>query len=123
MGRMERVNQQMRRELSEIIQQEIQDPRVEFVSVTHVEVSPDLHYARVSISALGDAKKGEDALTALNNARRYIRRLIGERVRIRYIPELDFVYDYSIQYGAKIEETLKEIHDERKENTKGAEGQ
>ncbi len=109
MGRMERVNQLMKREIGNMIQQEIQDPRLEFVTITHVDVSRDLHHARVNFSVLGDEVKVTAAEKGLEGACKYIRRLIGQRITLRYTPEIEFVYDPSIEYSARIEKTLEDI--------------
>lgn len=113
MGRIEKVNQQLRREISQIIQQELSDPRLEFVSITQVDTSRDLHYARVQFSVIGEDLKAQDAQRALDSARGMIRKLIGQRLTLRYIPELDFELDMSIVTSARIEETLKEIKKEQ----------
>lgn len=115
MGRIERVNQQVRREVSRIIQQEMGDPRLEFVTITGVSVTPDLRNAKVYFSVLGDTRKRDNAQKCLNGARGMIRKFIGQRIKIRYIPEFVFVYDDSIEVSARIERTLQEIHDESKQ--------
>lgn len=109
MGRMEKVNQMMKKEIGNMIQQEIQDPRLRFVTVTHVDVSRDLHYARVNFSVLGDREQVVAAEKGLDGARGYIRRLIGQRISLRYTPEIEFIYDPSIEYSARIEKTLEDI--------------
>jgi ribosome-binding factor A len=121
MGRMAKVNQLMKREISTILQREVQDPRVEFVSITGVTVSPDLHVARVNFSVLGDEKKKEEATKALDSARGYIRRLIGKRISLRYTPDLEFIYDNSLEYSARMEQTLEEIKKQAPLNEKGEE--
>ena len=119
MGRMEKVNQLVKREISNIIQREIADPRLRFVTITAVEVSPDLHVARVSFSVLGDDKRVVEAEEALEHAKGYLRKLVGKRVILRYTPALEFVYDDSIAYGARIEQTLEEIKKEKDGNVSG----
>lgn len=121
MGRMERVNQLIKREISTILQREVQDPRVEFVSITSVTVSPDLHVAKVNFSVLGDEKKKEEANKALDSARGYIRGLMGKRISLRYTPDLEFVYDNSLEYSARIEQTLEEIKKQEPLDEKGQE--
>ena len=108
MSRLDRINEMMRREISEILHREIQDPRLTSVTITAVKVSPDLHQARVSFSVLmpttvPDVQKG------LDHARGYIRRLIGQRIELRHIPEIEFFYDETIEYEARIEKTFAEI--------------
>lgn len=116
MGRMEKVNNQMRREISTIIQQELSDPRMAFITVTHVDVSPDLKNAKVYFSVLGDSNNIKDAGLVLNNARGLIRHMVSQRIQIRHTPEIHFVHDQSISINAKIEETIKEINDDQREN-------
>lgn len=114
MGRIEKVNQLIRREIGMIIQEEIQDPRLQFVTITHADVSPDLQTAKVGFSIIGDKQQIEMVLQTLNHAKGYIKRLIAKRVQLRYIPEIYFVYDDSIEYGARIEQTIQELHQQRK---------
>ena len=112
--RMERVNQQLKRKISDIIQKEIDDPRLSFVTILAVDTSRDLRQAKVYFSALGTKEQLKTVKNGLESARGFIRKLIGERVVMRYTPELIFVYDQSIEYGDRIEQTLKEIHESQK---------
>ena len=114
MARMEKINQQMKREISLMIQTELQDPRLQLVTITTVDVSKDLSCARVNFSVFGGEKKEQAALAALNSARGLIRKMVGERVRLRYTPEIQFFYDRSIEYSSRIEQTLEEIRNENK---------
>jgi ribosome-binding factor A len=116
MGRIEKVNQQLKREISIIIQQDLGDPRIEFVTITSVDVSRDLRNAKVLFSVLGEPSKAEVAQKGLEGARGMIRKLIGQRIKMRFTPDLSFVYDHSIELSARIEETLKGIHDELEKN-------
>ena len=95
MGRMDRINQLMKREVGSIIQKEFQDPRLMFVTILSVEVSPDLHNAVVNYSVLGDEKQLQAIAKALESLSGYIRKLIGQRIRLRYTPKVSFVYDKS----------------------------
>jgi len=110
MGRMDKVNELLKRELGRILQHDFEDERMAFVSVTAVNTSKDLRNARVSISYFGDEKDLEHVLESLNRASSFVRRQVGQKVRIRYTPALIFVYDSSSEYGARIEQTLEEIH-------------
>jgi ribosome-binding factor A len=112
MARIERVNQQVKREIGVILQRDLGDPRLQFVTVTEVDVSRDLRNAKVRYSVLGDSDQVSAAQKGLENAKGMIRRLLGQKVNMRYTPELLFSYDESIKISARIEETLKEIHDE-----------
>ena len=116
MGRIDKVNEFMRREISNIILTELQDPRLKPVTITDVEVSRDLRYAKVSFSVLGSERQRENAIEGLQSARGLIRKLIGQRVSMRYTPELQFVYDRSLEYSSRIEEALQELKNELKDD-------
>lgn len=109
MERMDRVNQMMKREVSNIIQRELGNPQLSFVTVVAVDVSKDLRKAVVYFSVLGDDKRIEEASEALVSTEGYVRRLLGKRIRLRYTPKIEFVYDPSLDYGARIERTLRDI--------------
>lgn len=109
MSRMERINQQMKREISNIIQKDLQDPRLEFVSITEVSVSPDFKNARIGFSVLGPEENVGEVELVLRHASGFVRKLIGERINLRNTPRILFVYDPSIQYSIKVEETLEDI--------------
>lgn len=114
MSRMDRVNQQIKKEVSLVIQQELADPRLKFVTITEAKVSKDLRHAKVFFSVLGKAKQVEDAEQGLESARGIIRKYVGQRMEMRHTPELFFVYDKTLEYSARIDETLREINDEIK---------
>jgi len=109
MGRMERVNALMKREIGKIVQQDLQDPRFQFVSITRVDVSPDLENARVRFSFLGDRKQADMIQAALMRAGGIVRRLVSQRIELRHTPCLEFVYDPSLEYSANIEGILEDI--------------
>ena len=108
--RMERVNEHLKREIGDIILKEIQDPRLSFITIVSVETSRDLRQAKVYYSFLGKKEQLNSVKAGLERARGFIRKLIGQRLTIRYTPELVFIYDQSIEYGDRIEQALKEIH-------------
>lgn len=116
MDRMKRINETIKREISRILHKELEDPRLQFVSITRVNVSRDLHYARVYFSVLGDQQKKELAIEGFQSACGLIRKYIGKNIRMRYTPEIQFFYDNSIEISARIDETLEEILHEPKEN-------
>ncbi len=116
MSRSERVSQQLKKEISIIIQKELSDPRLEFVSITEVDVSPDLRNAKVYFSVLAEAHPPEEVAEVLVRATGRIRKFIGSRMRLRYIPEILFSYDDTIDSSFKIDAALKEISDEQNEN-------
>ena len=116
MGRIERVNQQVKREIGRIILQELGDPRLQFVTITEADVSRDLHNATIRYSVLGESSAVQAAQKGMERAKGMIRKLLGQSMNMRHTPELFFVYDQSIEMSARIEETLKEIHDEHEEH-------
>lgn len=110
--RANRVGEQMKKELSDIISRKLKDPRVGFVTVTDVEVTGDLQQAKVFITVLGDDKQKEETLEGLEKANGFIRSEIGQRIRLRKTPEITFEYDESIEYGNRIESIIKKLHEE-----------
>lgn len=116
MGRMDKVNRQMVKEISLIIHQELADPRLQFVSILRVDVSLDLRNAKIYFSALGEEKQIKDAANALDRAKGLIRKMISKSLNLRYTPELMFLVDQSISASARLEETFQEINDELQEN-------
>jgi ribosome-binding factor A len=108
--RSNRVGEQMKKELSDIIGRKIKDPRVGFVTVTDVQVTGDLQQAKVFISVLGDDEKRQDTLIGLAKAKGFIRSEIGRRIRLRKTPELFFEFDESIDYGNRIESLIHELN-------------
>ncbi len=116
MGRIEKVNHQVKREIGKIIQRELSDPRLEFVTITEADVSRDFHNAKIHFSVLGGENQVEAAKNGMEGAKGMIRRLLGQSMNMRHTPELFFIYDQSIEMSARIEETLKEIHDEHEEH-------
>ncbi|BCJ85307.1 30S ribosome-binding factor RbfA [Effusibacillus dendaii] len=113
--RVSRVAEQLKKEISEIIRQEVKDPRVGFVTVTDVEVSGDLQIAKVFVSVLGNQDQKDETLKALRKASGFIRNEVGQRIRLRLTPEISFEIDTSLDYSTKIQETLREINSERTE--------
>ncbi len=104
--RIDRISEELRREVDAVIREELHDPRISGTwSVTRAEVTGDLRYAKIYISVLEDDKR-EELTEALKNARGYIRRALGKRMIIRYTPELIFVSDKNIEYGVHIAKIL-----------------
>ncbi|MFC4023109.1 30S ribosome-binding factor RbfA [Oceanobacillus longus] len=108
--RANRVAEQMKKELTDILARKIKDPRVGFVTVTDVEVTGDLQQAKVFISVLGDEKKKQDTLLGLAKAKGFIRSEIGSRIRLRKTPELTFEFDEAFEYGNRIETILRDLN-------------
>ncbi|MDS9470625.1 30S ribosome-binding factor RbfA [Sporosarcina pasteurii] len=110
--RVNRIAEQMKKELGEIIIQKVKDPRIGFVTVTDVEVTGDLQNAIIFISVLGSDKEKEETLKGLNKAKGFIRTEVGSRIRFRKVPEIDFEFDESIEYGNRIETLLTRVNNE-----------
>ena len=111
MNRMDKVNAQIKREISTmILMGDINDPRLKFVTITYAQVSKDLRYAKVGFSILNNTPQEiKDVQEGLNSARGYIRKLVGERVKMRYTPEISFMYDHSMEFSDQVHRTLEEI--------------
>lgn len=101
-SRTRRVAEQIQRELSGMIQREVKDPRVGWVTVTGVEVSRDMAHARVYVSLLDPGRDAAGAVTALNHAAGFLRRRLGQTLAMRTIPQLRFQHDTSIETGSKL---------------------
>lgn len=100
------------KEISSILMLEVKDEDIKFVTITHVDLSSDLSYAKVYCTVLDDEKK-DKTIKDLNNAKGFIRNeLIKRKIEMRKIPELSFIFDESIEYGNKIEKIIEEIHKE-----------
>ncbi|MDB4868519.1 MAG: rbfA [Cohnella sp.] len=110
-----RVGEQIKKEISGIIQTELKDPRIGFVTVTGVDVTGDLSQARVYISILGSEEQKEATLHAIARAKGFMRSELGRRVRLRHTPEIEFKFDSSIEYGSHIEALLQQINREPRE--------
>jgi ribosome-binding factor A len=129
--RSERVSDLVRAELSRLVLTEAHDPELRRVTITDVEMPPDLQSARVYFSCLGGEAEREKADEALRRAAGYLRREVGQRCGLRYAPELRFVSDLSLERGARIEELLHQVlprgpeseasHSDAPEATPGAE--
>ncbi len=116
--RTRQVGELLREELTDIIRRDVKDPRVGFMSITQVEVPPDLRSARVFISVLGTEEERAATLIALRSAARYIRRQLKPRLRMRQIPELEFRDDRSMEHAQQIAETLHHLEQERQRAAK-----
>ena len=109
--KIERLNHAFQEEISMIIMTEIKDEDIKFVTITGVDTTSDLSYAKVYFTVLDETKK-ETTLEALTGAASFIRSKLAERVEIRHTPELKFIYDTSIEYGNHIEEIIDSINKE-----------
>jgi ribosome-binding factor A len=111
--RPDRVGDQIRQELSEILSRgEVHDPGIGFITLTRVQVTADLQLARVYYTSLGDAIARKETARALTRATGFFRRQIGSRLQLRRVPELEFRFDESIAHQDRIEQILRDIHEE-----------
>ena len=106
--RLPRVAEGIREELAELIARHVKDPRVGFVTITAVEVSPDFAHAKVYVSTLADPATIPELLEGLQHAAGFLRRELGRRLRIHTIPQLTFVYDESIESGVRLAHLIDE---------------
>ena len=110
--RTDRISAEVMREVERIIREDVSDPRTDCMfSVTHVDVTRDLRYAKVYVSIYEEEKR-EPMMKALKSAAGFVRHNLGRRVQLRYTPELQFIADDSIQYGAHILEVLRKVERE-----------
>ena len=108
-SRPDRVGEAIRDELSLALAREVHDPGIGFITLTRVKVSPDLQAARVYYTTLGDDKAQRETAKALKRAAPFLRRQLGQRIRLRRVPELEFFYDESIAQGDRIEQILQDL--------------
>lgn len=113
--KLERLSHTFVEEISMILNEETRDSDFDYVTITSCNISSDLSYAKVYFTCLNDEKKDE-VIKSLNNASGFIRSKLCERIEIRKMPELTFVYDESISYGNKIEKIIGEIHSKENSN-------
>ena len=117
-----RINEEVHRELSNIIRSEIKDPRINpMTSVVAVEVAPDLKSAKAYISVLGDEKSQKDTLAGLNSAEGYIRRELAKSVNLRNTPQIRFIMDQSIEYGVNMSKMIDDVCEQDESKAKSRE--
>lgn len=109
MSRPERVAQALKEEISIIIHEELKDPRLGFVTITDAQVTQDLRQAKIFFSVLGKEEDHQKTKEALDSALGFIRRLVAQRIRLRFAPEIIFKEDRSSEYSSRIQELLEEI--------------
>ena len=107
--RADRVSDLIKTEMSTILLREIRDPRIRNITITGVKMSDDLRSAKVFFVPLGQETCSDEILGGLRKASRFLRRELGKKLRLRYVPELTFVYDKSFEYGDRIDRLLKDI--------------
>ena len=113
--KIERLNHAFQEEISMILMTEIRDEDIKFVTITGVDITTDLSFAKVYFTVLDEEKK-KTTLEALNKASSFIRTKLSERIEIRHTPELRFIYDTSIDYGNHIDEIINKINEENSDN-------
>ena len=114
--RIERVNNLIRREISELIQHQVKDPRLgAFLTITEVITSPDLKFARIFVSSINGQEEKQKILKVLNAAAGFLRTELAGKMRIRRVPELSFSWDDSIEKGDRVLRLLDQIHSEKEE--------
>jgi ribosome-binding factor A len=110
--RLDRVNQLIKEEISTLLQRELKDPRLGFVTVTEVETAEDLRVAKVYVSVLGDERQWASSLAALTSARGFVRNWLRQHLDLRVTPDIDFRPDHSMEHAAKIQSLLKRVQGE-----------
>lgn len=111
--RPERVQEALRQEISRIVHNEMKDPRLGFITITGVELTKDLRYAKVYFSVLGEEKDKKLALKGLNSAKGYVKGLISDRIKLRYMPQIEFKIDETLEHTKKIYDLLNKLKKEK----------
>jgi ribosome-binding factor A len=109
--RPDRVGDQIRKEITRLLHRAVHDPGIGFVTVTRVQVTPDLQLARVFYTTIGGDAERRETARGLKRALPFLRRHVGESLRLRRVPELQFVFDKSIENQERVEQLLREIHE------------
>ncbi|HLO25067.1 MAG TPA: ribosome-binding factor A [Geobacteraceae bacterium] len=107
--RSEKVAEAIHEMVSELLVKGLKDPRIGFVTITGVKVTDDLHLATVFFTVIGSEEEKDATEKGLNSARGYIRKEVGKNLKMRYVPDIIFKFDESVEYGSRIESLLKEI--------------
>ena len=112
--RIEKLQELIKQEMSKMLLNDLKDPRIGFVTVTGVEMTGDLREAKIFVSVMGGAEQVKSSLDGLQSALGFIRREIGQRVRLRFTPEISFALDTSLDYGDHIQKLLLQVEGESK---------
>lgn len=110
-----RVQEALRQEISRIVHDELKDPRLGFLTITRVDITKDLRYARIYFSVLGESKDKELALKGLNSAKGYIKSLISKSIKLRFMPEIEFKIDESLEHTKEIGDIIDKLKKERRD--------
>jgi ribosome-binding factor A len=119
--RLDRVAEACKEVLSEVIQREVKDPRVGFVTITRVDVSPDLRHAKVYVSVLGTDEEVASSLEGLESSKGYMRSALGKHLRIKRLPELEFVLDNASAEALRLLEIMRKVAQDMEGGGDGAE--
>jgi len=115
--RTDRISDVLKKELAEILSREVKDPRLNFITITHVEITRDLKNAKVFFSSMQEGTELREIHKSLKHAAGFVQRKLGARIHLRYTPHITFVYDHTIEYGSHMNRLLKDIEDELKTST------
>ncbi|MFA4967271.1 MAG: 30S ribosome-binding factor RbfA [Candidatus Margulisiibacteriota bacterium] len=118
MARPERVAELIKEEVSRIIHERVSDPRIGFISITNVELTPDLKSAKIFASVLGDKNERQKTFEGLRSATPFIRGRLGDVLNLRFMPEISFVYDKSIERGSRVLAIMYKLNREAEEGRK-----
>ena len=114
--RADRVSEAIKREVSVMLTQEVKDPGIHFVTVTDVETTDDLRYAKIFVSIMGDEKTRQDSMKGLERAKGFLRAEIGRRLQLRYTPEIQFRLDKSLDHAMRIKGLLNQLKSSREKD-------
>jgi ribosome-binding factor A len=117
--RLSRVEEACKEVLSEVIQREVKDPRVGFVTITAVKVSPDLRHAKVFVSVMGSDEEVARSLAGLQSSKGYMRSALGKHLRLKYLPEIEFVHEDVSTEALRLSEIMKKVASEMEESSDG----
>jgi len=109
--RQRRVSSLIQRELSDILERKLRDPGLGFATVTEVKMSADLKHAKIYISVMGSEEERQETMAALERASGFIRHELASRLELRYMPQIEFIQDLTVERAARLEELLKQIHE------------
>ena len=114
--RIEKLQELIKQEMSKMLLKELKDPRIGFVTVTDVEMTGDLREAKIYVSVMGGEEQVKSSLEGLNSALGFVRREIGQRIRLRFTPEISFALDTSLDYGDHIQKLLLQVEGDKNDN-------
>ncbi|MFP4475555.1 MAG: 30S ribosome-binding factor RbfA [Desulfatibacillaceae bacterium] len=112
-GRAARVAEKIQREVADILTKKVRDPRLELATVTGVKVTSDLKLARIYYCAHGDEERKDEVRSAIASAQGFVKRELAQRLKLKYMPELEFYYDESVDYAQRIDSILDDLRKER----------